>query len=87
MPQTILNEILNQLDSLEQDELQQLNQAIQICLTDKAQAHQITKFHQALLSSGLVKQIKHPADSQEQERKLIQVQGKPVSQTIIEERR
>ncbi|WP_071191946.1 hypothetical protein [Trichormus sp. NMC-1] len=85
MPQTILNEILNQLDSLEQDELQQLNQIIQIYLTDKAQAYQTTKFHQALLNSGLVKEIKQPTP-QQQERTLIQVQGKPVSQTIIEER-
>ena len=87
MPQTILKEILSQLDSLEQDELQQLNQAIQICLADKAQVNQITNFHQALLSSGLVKQIKQPADSKQHERNLIQAEGKPVSQTIIEERR
>ena len=86
MPQTILKEILSQLDSLEQDELQQLNQAIQICLNDKAQVNQITQFHQALLSSGLVKQIKQPADGKQHETKLIQAQGKPVSQTIIEER-
>ncbi|MBK1988110.1 hypothetical protein A0J48_011265 [Sphaerospermopsis aphanizomenoides BCCUSP55] len=85
MPKTLLNEIINQLNSLEQDELQQLNQAIQIYLTDKAQAHQITQFHQALLNSGLVKEIKQPT-AQPQERTLIQVQGKPVSQTIIEER-
>lgn len=85
MPQTLLNEIINQLNSLEQDELQQLNQIIQIYLTDKAQADQTTKFYQAVLNSGLVKEIKQPTP-QPQERTLIQVQGKPVSQTIIEER-
>ena len=41
----------------------------------------------ALLTAGLVKQIKQPADSKQHERNLIQAEGKPVSQTIIEERR
>jgi putative addiction module CopG family antidote len=45
------------------------------------------KFHQALLNSGLVKKINRLSYSQLTERQLIQVQGKPVSETIIEERR
>jgi hypothetical protein len=48
---------------------------------------QRTTFHKALLASGLVKQLKQPSNSQPTERRLIQVQGKPVSETIIEERR
>ncbi|EDX72167.1 hypothetical protein MC7420_8259 [Coleofasciculus chthonoplastes PCC 7420] len=87
MPQTILNQILNQLEMLESEELQQLNLAIQKHLTDKEVAAQRTKFHQALLTSGLVKQVKHASDNQQPERRLIQVQGKPISETIIEERR
>jgi hypothetical protein len=87
MPQATLNQILDQLETLELEELQQLYQAIQKYLTDKEQAAQRTKFHQALLTSGLVKQIKYPSDSRQTERRLIQVQGKPVSETIIEERR
>ncbi len=43
--------------------------------------------HQALINSGLVKQIKHPAYEAIAEIQLIQVEGKPVSETIIEERR
>jgi len=40
-----------------------------------------------LRASGLVRQIKvHPANNNEQ-RQLAQVQGPPISQTIIEERR
>jgi hypothetical protein len=87
MSPTILNQILNQLEMLESEELQQLNLAIQKYFTDKKLAAQRTKFHQALLTSGLVKQIKRASDNQQTERRLIQVQGKPMSETIIEERR
>lgn len=86
MAQAILNQILAQLETLDRDELQQLNQAIQIYL-DKQEDHQQTKFHEALLTSGLVKQIKQPSQSRLPQRRLIQIQGKPVSESIIEERR
>ena len=87
MAQAIFNQILAQLETLELEELQQLNQAIQKYLADKQEAAQRTKFHEALLSSGLVKQIKQPSESRPTQRRLIQIQGKPVSETIIEERR
>ena len=54
MTQAILNQILNQLEALEPEELQQLNQAIQKHLVAKDTVE--TKFHQALLTSGLIKQ-------------------------------
>jgi hypothetical protein len=85
MSQAILQQILNQLESLEPEELHQLNQAIQEHFMNQEQA-QRTKFHQALLNSGLVKQIKQVSSRRQTERRLIQVQGKPVSETIIEER-
>lgn len=87
MAQAILNQILDQLKTLELEELQQLNQAIQKRLADKEKAAQRSTFHEALLASGLVKQIKEPTYSQQTEQQLIQIQGKPVSETIIEERR
>jgi len=86
MAQAILNQILEQLKLLQLEELQQLNQAIQKRLADKEEAAQRSIFHEALLASGLVKQIKEPTYSQTTEQRLIQVQGKPVSKTIIEER-
>ena len=58
MPQVILNQILKQLQSLELSELQQLNQAVQAQLTHQEQAAQQTAFHQALINSGLVQNIK-----------------------------
>ncbi|MEG3941609.1 MAG: hypothetical protein WBA89_18030 [Microcoleus sp.] len=87
MSQGIFNKILNQLDTLEVLELQQLERAIGNSLAQKEQAAQRTRFHQALLTSGLVKKIKHSSWTQQTQRRLIPVQGQPVSETIIEERR
>lgn len=87
MTQVKLNQILAQLETLESDELQHLHQVIQTHLAARKQAIQRTTFHQALLTSGLVKQLKQPFSNQATERRLIEVQGKPVSETIIEERR
>jgi len=87
MAQATLNQILVQVKTLELEELQQLNQAIQRYLADKEETAKRATFHKALLASGLVKQRKQPPYSRQTERRLIQVQGKPVSETIIEERR
>ncbi len=87
MAQTTLNQILKQLDRLELEELQQLNQTIQKYLANKEETIKQAAFHQALIDSGLVKQIKHPSYEPISERRLIQAKGKPVSETIIEERR
>jgi hypothetical protein len=87
MAQAILDQILAQLEMLDLEELQQLNQAIQRYLSDQEETAKRATFHKALLGSGLVKQLKQPSYSRQTERRLIQVQGKPVSATIIEERR
>ena len=87
MTQAILNQILVQLVELEPEELQQLNQVIQKHLAAKEEAVQRTRFHKALLTSGFVKQLNQPSYNQQAERQLIQVQGTPVSETIIQERR
>ena len=88
MPQALLNQILEQLEMLEPEELQKLNQAVQKYLTHpEREAVNQAAFHQALLTSGLVQQLKRPSQGQGPERQLIEVQGKPVSETIIAERR
>jgi hypothetical protein len=87
MAQAILNQILAQLETLDPEELQQLNQAIQSYLAGQKESARRTTFHKALLTSGLVKQIKQPSYNGQTERRLIQVQSQPVSETIIEERR
>ncbi|MDB9309028.1 hypothetical protein PN471_10330 [Aphanizomenon sp. CS-733/32] len=82
-----LNQILKQLETLEIGELQQLNQMIQKYLADKEESVKQAAFHKALIDSGLVKQIKQPNYEPISERQLIYVEGNPVSETIIEERR
>ncbi|MBE9004932.1 hypothetical protein IQ259_07755 [Fortiea sp. LEGE XX443] len=81
-----LNQILKQLETLEISELQQLNQTIQKYLVDQEENLKQAAFHQALIDSGLVKEIKHPTYETITERRLIHVEGKPISETIIEER-
>jgi hypothetical protein len=87
MPQAILNQILKQLQTLEQSELQQLSQALQKYLKDSEAPAKRVAFHQALVGSGLVRQIKNPTFERRAQQHLIQVQGESVSQTIVEERR
>ena len=85
MSQTVLSQMLDKLQFLEPVELQQLDRAIQQYLTNQEQAAKQIAFHQALIDSGLVRQVKK-ISPQPRRRQLIQVQGKPISETIIEER-
>ncbi len=87
MSQVLLNQILNQLPSLEPSELQQLSQAVQNRLKDSEVLAKRAAFHQALVESGLVRQIKTTNLEGRTHRHFIQVQGEPISQTIIGERR
>jgi hypothetical protein len=87
MPRAILNHILDQLQVLEPSELQQLSQVLQEYLKNKEVSTKRVAFHQALVSAGLVRQIKNPTFERRTSQHLIQVQGEPVSQTIVGERR
>lgn len=87
MPQALLNQILDQLQALEPSELQQLSQVIQRYLKDNEADANRAAFHQALVGSGLVRQIKNPNFAGRIHHPLIQVQDEPISQTIIGERR
>ncbi|RKU22630.1 hypothetical protein C6500_03780 [Candidatus Poribacteria bacterium] len=51
------------------------------------EADKLGVFHQVLLSKGLVKEMRKPHVTDTTERQLIEVKGKPVSQTIIEKRK
>lgn len=87
MAEAILQRVLSEIPVLAPHELRQVQQAVQARLAPPSQAQKRRAFYHALRTSGLVKQIKtHPADDNVQ-RRLVQVQGPPVSQTIIEERR
>jgi len=51
------------------------------------EAGKVEAFQQALLASGLVKRLAPPRDPSTADRPLIEVPGKPVSATLLEERR
>ena len=56
-------------------------------LKEQDEVDKLEVFHQVLLSRGLVKEVKKPHVTDTVERQLIEVKGKPVSETIIEERK
>lgn len=56
-------------------------------LKEQDETDKLEVFHQTLLSQGLVKEVKKPHVTDMIERQLIEVKGKPVSETIIEERK
>ena len=56
-------------------------------LKEQDAADKLEVFHQVLLSQGLVKEVKKSHVCDTIERQLIEVKGKPVSQTIIEGRK
>lgn len=87
MPQAILDQTLEQLKTLESSEFQQLSQALQKYLANGETSIKRVSFHQALVASGLVRQIKTPTFELKTRQSLIQSQGESISQTIIEERR
>ncbi|GFE68607.1 hypothetical protein [Chroococcus sp. FPU101] len=87
MTRIVFQDILNQLEELEVNELEELHQIIEQYLATKEEYLKKTTFHQALLTSGLVKQIKRPIYRQTSQEQLINLEEKPISETIIEERR
>jgi hypothetical protein len=66
---------------------QRPNQTIQSYLTSQEQEAKRLSFHKTLIASGLVRRIKNSGFEQRTYQQLIESQGKPVSETIIEERR
>jgi hypothetical protein len=86
---TFIN-LLSQLETLEPKELQELSQAVQIRLQATQEVDKIAKFYDSLLSSGLVRHRKQISPQQQVKpplnRLLVEIQGKPISTTIIEER-
>ena len=60
---------------------------LQELLKEQDEADKLEVFHQVLLSQGLVKEVKKPHIPNPADRQLVEVKGKPVSQTIIEERK
>jgi hypothetical protein len=82
-----INAILEAVQALTPDEQRQLRANLDQRLAEQDEAARLQAFHQALIKSGLVTAIKPAPVSAPVERRLIEVKGKPLSETIIEERR
>ena len=78
---------LTQIRVLNRDELLQVDQAVNEQLDPRSEAVKVDAFHRSLLASGLVKSIKPPVTSDDTGWEPVPVEGTPVSQTIIQERR
>ncbi len=87
MTQATLFNLINQLELLDLEELQTLSQVIQVRLNTVNQFDNLAKFHDALLASGLGRQLKPVKTQLPAQRTLIKIKEKPISETIIEERR
>jgi hypothetical protein len=87
MAQSSLEQTLELIEELNEAELQQVQAAIQERLAADDEAARMERVHQALLTSGLVKKIKRPIPRSGEEPPAVPIKGKPISETIIEERR
>lgn len=86
MSQATLQRILSEVKELSSSERAELLQTLQEPLGDEES--RIEAFHQALLASGLVTEIKRPDRSTpDRMPPLIHVSGRPMSETMIEDRR
>jgi hypothetical protein len=87
MARSALSRAIAAIQELDAEELRQLQQAVQERLGQQAEADAREAFHQALLASGLVKALKTPSGRPAAERPLVPIQGKPLSETLLEDRR
>jgi oligoendopeptidase F len=83
-----LERVVNEAKSLTADELRKLRDSVDEMLNSRPKMSE-DEFEQYLLAKGVITSIPtRDIDAEEyRKRKLIQVEGKPVSETLIEERR
>lgn len=87
MQQAVLQQVLEQITVLNSSELLQVQRAVQEQLGRPGEAQRRRSFYRSLRASGLVRQVKTHQPVDHLQRQLVPVQGAPISQTIIEERR
>lgn len=86
MSQATLQRILSEVEELSSEEKAKLILALQSDADPANEEGRIEAFHQALLASGLVTEIK-PKRAQDRPLQLIDIPGRPVSETLVDERR
>ena len=75
------------IEQLDAGGLWQVRQAIEGRLQKQEETTAREAFHAALLASGLVKELKSVRSGTDRDRPLVPIQGRPLSETIVEERR
>ena len=87
MAQATLDQVMNQLDALKPEELQKIEEAVRERLRPALEEEKEAAFHQVMRAAGLLTHIKPSRTAESSERPIFEVQGKPLSETIIWERR
>jgi hypothetical protein len=86
MSQATLQRILSEVETLSSEEKVTLVEALKGEPDDRDEQARIHSFHQAMLASGMVTEIK-PRRLRNRPLQLIDVPGLPVSESLVEERR
>jgi hypothetical protein len=87
MAQSVLDRILNDIQNLQPHELTGVRSAVEHKLSPASIADEEERFLEALLQSGLVSEIKRPIRTSKLDRAAVPISGKPLSETIVEDRR
>jgi hypothetical protein len=89
MKRTPLSKILEEVRSLDRSEQAQLRSTLDVLLAEPEPSSAEDQVEQLLFERGLLSEIKSAIRDLEpyRNRKLVQVEGKPLSEVIIEERR
>jgi len=87
MAQVTLERILKDIETLEPEELLQVQQAVQAQLTPTGYSPEEERVLQEMLQVGLLTEIKPRRADRQIAYPLVPIQGQPLSETIREERR
>ncbi len=89
MAKVTLERVLEEVKALTANEQQQLREALDRLLSATESLSAEDELERRLFEAGLLSEIKPPVTdlAPYRDRKLIEVKGKPLSETIIEERR
>ena len=87
MAQVTLERILKEIKILGPEELLQVQQAIQACLAPADYSPEEEQVLQEMLKVGLLTEIKPRCTDRQAVYPPVPIQGKPLSETILEERR
>jgi hypothetical protein len=85
----ILERVLNEVKALSPDDLRKLRDELNAMLEPVHRQISEEEFEQHLLAQGVISSIptRDTDPAEYRSRKLIEVEGQPVSETLIEERR